>query len=165
MSDPDNFRNTISYGTFINNAGGVIPLMAGAWVDFPLVTAPAIEYGIPEVKDIIASDQGCGVIARQWGSYFVDFSFIAGLGDGKTYSVAPFLAGVQIEKYKIKFYQQPTSMKYEVSLSFIVGLTPENIGGVERLTFKIYVDTVPVLDLTAANIKLTIFNLQQLGIH
>ena len=150
------FQNTISYATF-KQATPSLTLIADEWVKFGSSWEAVTE--IQKEIDIVGNS-GLSVKVNQIGTYYVDFSFIANDGDGKTYSVAPYVNATRLSHYALKFHQQATQQKYEVSMGFIVPLT-----NTDQLSFEIYVDTLPTLDLSITDAKISMFNLQQLGIH
>ena len=100
-----------------------------------------------------------GVYVEQTGSYFLDFSFIAEGGDNKGYSFAPFINGVE-QLGSIDFYQQATAQEYEVGSNYIFDLTEGDF-----ISFKVKTASVSTIPFIIKDIKLNIFNLQQLGIH
>ena len=152
------FQNTISYGTFGVGNGNII-LVGGGLA--PVVTS-AYNYIENLVKGISTTVLGTGGVVKvsQDGAYYVDFSFIASGGDNKTYTLKPFVNNLEQGGMDIKFYQQATSQKYEVSGSYIFDL---NAG--DELSFKIYVLALPSTTFETKDVKLTIINLQQLGVH
>ena len=100
-----------------------------------------------------------GVYVEQTGSYFLDFSFIAEDGDNVVYSFAPFINGVE-QLGSIDFYQQATTQEYEVGSNYIFDLTEGDF-----ISFKVKTASVSATAFIIKDIKLNIFNLQQLGIH
>lgn len=152
------FKNTISYGTFYKDDGNITAL-ADTW--FPIITT-AYDFEDNLVKEINTGVTASGgyISVNQDGAYYIDFSFIADSGDSKTYTLAPFINNVIQAECKLQFFQQATSQKYEVSGSYIFELIPS-----EKLLFKLFVGVLPTSNLEIKDIKLTIINLQQLGVH
>ena len=99
------------------------------------------------------------------GAYYIDFSFVADSGDGKNYTIKPYInnqvaqdSGLQ---GLITFFQQSTEQKYEVSANYIFNLQRE-----DKFDVRIYVPTLPAVEnFEMKDIKLTLVNLQQLGCH
>jgi hypothetical protein len=115
------------------------------------------------ISNVIVKEQfltnDFGVYVEQTGSYFLDFSFIAEDGDGVVYSFAPFINGVE-QLGSIDFYQQATTQEYEVGSNYIFELTEGDF-----ISFKVKTASVSATAFIIKDIKLNIFNLQQLGIH
>ena len=107
----------------------------------------------------MALNSDFGVYVEQTGAYFLDFSFIAVGGDQQEYSFAPFINGVE-QTGAISFYQKATTQEYEVGSSFIFDLTKG-----DYITFGVKTTSVSAYEFSIKDIKLSIFNLQQLGIH
>ena len=149
------FQNTIAYlQTY--NAGGVQVATTGY---------TSIDYGSTLVeglaKNIDTNSSVQKITIKQTGSYFVDFSLIASKGDGKTYTIAPFVNDVQIaQATQMQFYQQPTEMDYEVSFNQIFNLNAD-----DTLEFKFKVGSVSATSFYTKDIKIMAYNINQLGIH
>lgn len=156
------FENTIAFGTFFN-AGGVQTLSGSSYQTFDY-EALAVDGHPSKNIDPYGSDDGFQVRVLQKGAYFTEFSFVAGSGDGKQYAVKPFINGSEAITTGLNgetlFYQQPVEQEYEVSTSLILDLRAG-----DKLSWRIWVSAVPTLDFYARNIKMSLFNLQQLGIH
>ena len=144
------FQNTIAYGQFYN-AGGVVAITTSY---VALAFTPIVNLA----KNIHIANV-FGVYVEQTGSYFLDFSFIAEDGDGVVYSFAPFINGVE-QLGSIDFYQQATTQEYEVGSNYIFDLTEGDF-----ISFKVKTASVSATAFIIKDIKLNIFNLQQLGIH
>lgn len=153
------FQNSIAYGTF-TNSGGAVTLTAGSYIQIPFgarkqLTKNIDKYTIDKFAVEILMD----------GAYYIDFSFVADSGDGKNYTIKPYInnqvaqdSGLQ---GLITFFQQSTEQKYEVSANYIFNLQRE-----DKFDVRIYVPTLPAVEnFEMKDIKLTLVNLQQLGCH
>lgn len=155
------FQNTIAYATF-TNAGGQMNNLVGSSYEVFEFNAEAVNYN----KNIVTtapSDQSFQIKVLQNGAYWIDFSFMAGGGDSKNYFIKPFLNdSTYNDLMTVQFYQQPTNQQYEVSHTGIYLLTKDDI-----FDFRIYVSGAgpSATDFYARNLKYTVFNLQQIGIH
>ena len=152
------FQNTIAYGQFYNVGGAVTPV-AATFVQFG--------YSAAAVDDLTKNIHSSGdatdyeITVQQDGAYFYDISFIAGGGGGKTYTLGTFVNGVaDATQEAITFFQQNTEQRYEVSYNNIV-----NLSAGDTLSFGVSVVTVSATAFSLNNIKLCIYNLQQLGSH
>ena len=153
------FQNTIAYGTFFN-AGGVFTVDAGNYEDFLYDPSPEISKNL--------KPYGSGIFAievEQTGTYWIEFSFVAGSGDGKTYYIQPYRNDTPYlpisQDMSIRFYQQPTEQEYEVSTHGIFQLTKG-----ENFRYKLFCPASPsALTLYTKSIRMNVINLQQLGVH
>lgn len=156
------FQNTIAYSTIIAQ-GGVLTIPDGEWTDFSF--APSLPDSL--FKNIVAgniSDGNFEIQVKQTGMYFAEFNFIAEAGDSKNYDIRPYVNNVEFNTtgtgQQIKFYQQPTSQKYEVSTHGLFNLTR-----LDTLKWKIFRTSESALDFSVNTLRLNIFNLQQIGLH
>ena len=152
------FQNTIAYAT-AQADGGELTLSNGTWTKFPFTPNLVVS------KNIVSGGAGTFQLkVKQTGVYWVDFSFIADGGDGKNYFIDPYVNNAAFGTTgignQIKFFQQPTTQKYEVSTNGLFNLTRDDI-----LDWRIYVATASATDFFTRNIKMTIINLQQIGLH
>ena len=91
-------------------------------------------------------------------------SFIAQDGDGKSYSIRPYVNGIEYGSggtgMQIKFYQQPTTQKYEVSTHGLFALAKD-----DTIEWRIYVATASATAFYINTLKMNLVNLQQIGLH
>jgi len=96
----------------------------------------------------------------QKGAYFLDFSFIAKGSNGSKFVLYWYLNSSLLQNYRSTFYQQSATLEYEVSNNFIIDLNQYDV---------IYPALIRINDsaenLSLIDIKLSSYNLQQLGIH
>jgi len=153
------FQNTIAFGTMYAE-GGQLSLTGNTWTKFPF------EPTFTPQKNIVYPDGSSSFIVevQQTGTYFVEFNFVAQDGDSKTYFLKPYVnstpyyaQGVGME---IKFFQQPTTQKYEVSTCGLFNLTKG-----DKLEWYIYVGTPSATDFYINTLRMNIINLQQIGVH
>ena len=153
------FQNTIAYGTFLNT-GGQVTLTNATWTALAFVPTETL------VKNVNVPNGATTfkIQVQETGMYWVEFSFIAEGGDSKSYSIRPYVnnavygsGGTGME---IKFYQQPTTQKYEVSTHGLFALTKDDV-----LEWKIYVPTASATNFYINYLKMNILNLQQIGLH
>jgi hypothetical protein len=151
------FQNSIAFGTFKADGGEVTNLVALEYVDF-LFTADPTKYN----KNIGSGQANkFEITCQQNGMYWVDFSFMSGGGDGKTYYTKPYVNDILYDNdMTIQFYQQPSTQEYEVSMTCLIKLQKG-----DTLCWKIYVPTISGTTYFARDLKYTIYSLQQLGIH
>jgi len=153
------FQNTIAYGTFFN-AGGIFNLVADTWTIFPF----APESKLSKNTNAYTTASEFRVQVQETGMYFIEFSFVAEDGDGKTYFIRPYVNGSVYnnvgEGMTIKFFQQQTEQKYEVSTHGLFALTKDDI-----VEWRLSTPVLSSLDLYANSIKMNIINLQQIGVH
>ena len=153
------FQNTIAYGTFYAE-GGEITLNLGNYTEFDF--APTVGT----VKNCHAySTSNFQIAIEQTGTYFIEFSFTAENGDGKTYYIQPYKNGNTYlpvgQDMSIRFYQQPTEQKYEVSTHGLF-----NLRRGDYIEWKLFSPaSASSLALLTKNIKMNLFNLQQIGLH
>jgi len=153
------FQNTIAYGTFFSG-GGVFTVDAGNYESFLFTPSPEL------TKNVSVYETGkFRVQVEQKGMYWIEFSFVAGSGDGKTYYVQPYVNDGKYlpatQDMSIRFYQQPTTQEYEVSTHGLFSLKENDF-----FEYKLFAPATPsALDLYTKSIRMNIINLQQLGIH
>ena len=158
------FQNTIAYGNFIAN-GGVFPIGEGGEEFRPFESPEFIPTAQVSKNIVVGSADTFKVKVKQNGVYFVDFSFIATGGEGRVYSLAPFVNNTIYNNSAgtgmiIKFYQQPSDQKYEVSVNGIFLLNRNDL-----LEYKLQVNSVGEPELQILGVKMNIYNLNQRGIH
>ena len=152
------FQNTIAYGTF-TNGGAELTLSDGVWTQFPFIPRCKIckNTNVPATNTF-------KIQVQETGMYFVEFSFIAQDGDGKSYSIRPYVNGIEYGSggtaMQIKFYQQPTTQKYEVSTHGLFALAKD-----DTVEWKIYVATASATTFYINTLKMNLVNLQQIGLH
>ena len=153
------FQNTIAYAQLYNVGGEMNNLESLTYKYFPF---PAISSNIGTLQNInVSSDSEFKAYVEQTGAYFIDFSFISDSGDSRQYKICPFIDGVQqSEELENLFFQQPSGVKYEVSANWILNLTQG-----QEIAVKLEVFNLPTVTFFTRDIKMSIFNLQQLGIH
>ena len=153
------FQNTIAFATMYAE-GGQLSLSGNTWTQFPF------EPTLVPKKNLDKPSGATTFIVKveQTGTYFVEFNFIAQDGDSKTYFLKPYVnatpyntLGVGME---IKFFQQPTTQKYEVSTCGLFNLTKG-----DTLEWYIYVGTPSATDFYTNTLRMNIINLQQIGVH
>lgn len=151
------FQNSIAFAQYYSDGGVFTVASGGAYSKFPFVPSVVDECE----KNITPYDTNYEIIVLQDGAFFVDFSFIADTGDAKTYTISPYINGVEVSNQaRLEFYQQTNNMKYEVSGTWIVDLQKD-----DKFAFLLSGSGVPAETFYTRNIKLSIFSLQQLGIH
>lgn len=153
------FQNTIAYGTFLN-AGGQVSLSGSTWTPFSFVPTSHISKN----TNVPSGATTFKVQVQETGMYFIEFSFIAQDGDSKSYNIRPYVNdtvyGTSGTGMELRFYQQPTTQKYEVSTHGLFALTKDDI-----VEWKIYVGTASSTDFYINTLKMNILNLQQIGLH
>ena len=153
------FQNTIAYGTF-TNAGGELTPTANVWSDFTFQPTPVVAKNV----NVPIGTSAFEIQVQQTGMYFIEFNFIAQDGDSKTYNIRPYVNNVGFnttgEGQTIKFFQQPTSQKYEVSTHGLFNLTKG-----DKVKWKILTPVLSSVDFYTNTLRMNIFNLQQIGIH
>ena len=152
------FQNTIAFAQYYS-AGGEFTVASGsAYIPFPF-SPSVVEEGEKNITK--NGTTNFEIIVLQDGAYFVDFSFIADTGDAKIYTISTYKNGVEINaKSRLMFYQQTNDMKYEVSGTWILDLNQD-----DKLAFYLSGSGVPAEAFYTRDIKLSIFSLQQLGLH
>ena len=154
-----NFENTIAYGTFSNN-GGAVTLTASSFIQIPFGARSQISKNISSY-----SVDKFDIEIEQTGAYYIDFSFIADSGDGKNYTIKPYINSSVAEdsgtQCLISFFQQTTEQKYEVSANYIFDLKKG-----DKFEVRLSVASLPAVEnFEMKDIKMTLVNLQQLGCH
>jgi len=153
------FQNTIAYGTF-TNVGGVLTLSANTWNDFAFVPNEVVKNNVNVPNGATAFE----VQVQQTGMYFIEFNFIAEAGDSKTYNIRPYVNDTEYnttgEGQQLKFFQQPTGQKYEVSTHGLFNLTKGDI-----VKWKILTPVLASVDFSTNTLRMNLFNLQQIGLH
>ena len=151
-------QKTISYSTIHSDGGSLTP-SAGSYVYFPFNGSVGISKDITPISGSIF-----GVKVMQKGMYYVEFSFVAVNGDSKTYRIQPYvngdIYGGGSYDLSVRFYQQPTQQKYEVSTHCLIDLNEA-----DEVSWKIFVGSLSAVAFSTINLKMNIINLQTLGIH
>jgi len=152
------FQNTIGFAQYYS-AGGQFTVASGqAYTSFRFI--PSVSDGV-EKNICLYGTTEFGIEVKQTGAYYIDFSFIAEQGDAKRYTISPYIDGSEVSaKSRLEFYQQPDNMQYEVSGSWVLNLTRE-----EKVAIYLSGSAVPTENFYTKDIKMSIFCLQQLGIH
>lgn len=158
------FQNTIAYGNFIAT-GGTFPIGEGGEEFMPFEGADFLPTAQVSKNIVVGSNSTFKVKVKQNGVYFVDFSFIAFGGESRVYALQPFVNNVAYNTsfgtgMIIKFYQQPSNQKYEVSVNGIFFLNRDDL-----LEYKLQVNSVGEPELQILGVKMNIYNLNQRGIH
>ena len=151
------FQNTIAYATAQADGGG-LSLTNDTWTKLPFTPTLIVS------KNIVTVGTDFQLKVKQTGVYWVDFSFIADSGDSKNYFIDPYINdsvfGSTGQGNRIQFFQQPTTQKYEVSTNGLFNLTRDDV-----IEWKIYTSVASSTDFFVRNIKMTMLNLQQIGLH
>tara|TARA_R100001163_G_C5056522_1_gene192954 strand:- start:250 stop:732 length:483 start_codon:yes stop_codon:yes gene_type:complete len=158
------FQNTIAYGNFIAS-GGFFPLDEGGEEFKPFSGSQFLPTAQVSKNIVVGATDTFKVKVKQIGVYFVDFSFIAFGGESRVYALQPFVNNVAYNSSNgtgmiIKFYQQPSNQKYEVSVNGIFLLNRDDL-----LEYRLQVNTVSEPELQILGVKMNIYNLNQRGIH
>ena len=161
------FQNTIAYGTIFDEGGVVTNLVGGSFV--PVMFLGSVLQG-SEIKNINVLGDGTsqpfGFQVTQDGDFWIDISFVAFKGDSKNYAIRPVVTSgdgsvvTNMDNLRIDFLQQSNDQHYEVSNTFILGLNRHDKGN-----FEIFVQALSTEDFSIQYLKMSTFNLQQLGLH
>ena len=161
------FQNTIAYGTIFNEGGVVTNLVGGSFVPVLFIGQRLPESEIKNINVLgDESSQPFGFQVTQDGDFWIDISFVAHRGDSKNYAIRPVVTSgdgsvvTNMDNLRIDFHQQSNDQHYEVSNTFILGLNRN-----DKVTFEIFVQALSSEPFTLQYLKMSTFNLQQLGLH
>lgn len=164
------FKNTIAFGCFYD-IGAEVTLTADTWEAPPVVAQVPVIDSATRVNDlaknISASSKynggnGMEITVHQNGTYMMNLSFVADGGDGKNYEMRGVVDNSATPQMvqPISFYQQNTEQQYEVSVGWNVMLKAE-----QTFAFELYAATISATDFYLRDVRMSLWNLQQLGMH
>ena len=161
INSPDIFFGTIASASAYIPTGSVLELEQDVFVyieggGFNTITPKNISADLNNSIDFTA---------KNLGNYFVNFNATAVGGKDRNYTIAPFINDSEINVGQVQFRQQNIAGErvpyYEISSTFLIALQKN-----DKLNFYVKVaGTPPTDDFSINNMNVSLYQLDQIGVH